>query len=134
DRNRQRADFVPHRDQVQMKRLLKTRRFLVAAAIVLLGAPGAWLIARDTKSVDDALIARVKKGDFKVTVTSSGELRAPKFVQVTLPMNTMQSDVYQLKIQSMVAEGTRVKEGDVIADIDRSGVAQKLADYQLSLT
>lgn len=117
-----------------MQRLLRTRRFLIAAIVVLIGAPGAWLLARDTKGADDALIAKVKRGDFKVIVTSSGELRAPKFVQVTLPMNTMQAEVYQLKIQSMVAEGSRVKEGDVIADIDRSGVAQKLADYQLSLT
>jgi RND family efflux transporter MFP subunit len=122
-------------DQAIMKRFMRTRRFLIAVLVVLIGAPGAWLIARDTKSGDEALVATVKKGDFKVIVTSSGELRAPKFVQVTLPPNTMQAEVYQgLKIQMLVPEGSRVKEGDVVADIDRSAVAQKLTDYQLSLT
>jgi multidrug efflux pump subunit AcrA (membrane-fusion protein) len=117
-----------------MKRLLRTRRFLIAAIVVLIGAPAAWLLARDTRT-EDALIAKVKKGEFKVTVTSSGELRAPKFVQVTLPPNVMQAEAYQgLKIQMLVPEGSRVKEGDVVADIDRSPVAQKLTDYQLSLT
>jgi RND family efflux transporter MFP subunit len=117
-----------------MKRLLRTRRFMIAAIIVLIGAPAAWLLARDTKS-EESLMAKVKKGEFKVTVTSSGELRAPKFVQVTLPQNTMQAEAYQgLKIQMLVPEGSRVKEGDVVADIDRSAVAQKLTDYQLSLT
>jgi multidrug efflux pump subunit AcrA (membrane-fusion protein) len=116
-----------------MKRLLGTRRVLIAAIVVVLGAPGAWLLARDVKGADEALIAKVKKGDFKVTVTSSGELRAPKFVQITLPQNSSQAESFQLKIASLVPEGTVVKEGDVVAEIDRTTVAQKLADYQLAL-
>ncbi len=120
-------------DQVKMKRLLRTRRFLIAALVVLIGAPAAWLLARDAKGADEALIAKVKKGDFKVMVTSSGELRAPKFVQITLPQNASQAESFQLKIQTLVPEGTVVKEGDVVAEIDRTTVAQKLADYQLAL-
>jgi multidrug efflux pump subunit AcrA (membrane-fusion protein) len=115
-----------------MKRLLRTRRFIIAALVVLIGAPSAWLLARDAKA-DDTLIAKVKKGDFKITVTSSGELRAPKFVQITLPQNSQQAESFQLKIASLVPEGTVVKEGDVVAEIDRTTVAQKLADYQLAL-
>jgi multidrug efflux pump subunit AcrA (membrane-fusion protein) len=117
-----------------MKRLLRTRRFLVAALIVIIGAPAAWLIARDTKGTDEALVAKVKRGDFKVIVTSSGELKAPKFVQIGLPTNAQQAESFQLKIQTLVPEGTQVKEGDVVAEIDRSTVAQKLADYQLAQT
>jgi RND family efflux transporter MFP subunit len=116
-----------------MKRFLRTRRFLVAALVVLIGAPGAWLLARDTKTADETLVAKVKKGDFKVVVTSSGELHAPKFVQITLPQNASQTESFNLKIQSLVPEGTVVKEGDVVAEIDRTTVAQKLADYQLAL-
>ena len=115
-----------------MKRFLRTRRFIIAAIVVLIVAPGAWLLARDVK-VDDTLVAKVKKGDFKITVTSSGELRAPKFVQITLPQNSQQAESFQLKIASLVPEGTVVKEGDVVAEIDRTTVAQKLADYQLAL-
>ena len=111
-----------------MKRLLRTRRFLIAAIVVLFGAPGAWLLARDVKGADEALISKVKKGDFKVVVTSSGELRAPKFVQITLPQNSSQAESFQLKIASLVPEGTVVKEGDIVAEIDRTTVAQKLAD------
>jgi multidrug efflux pump subunit AcrA (membrane-fusion protein) len=129
-----RAERVSHTDLVNMKRLLRTRRFLIAALVVLIGAPAAWLLARDTKSADEVLIAKVKKGEFKVTVTSSGELKAPKFVQIGLPANAQQAESYQLKIQTLVAEGTQVKEGDIVAEIDRSTVAQKLADYQLAQT
>jgi RND family efflux transporter MFP subunit len=117
-----------------MMRLLKTRRLLIAAIVLVLVVPGAWLLARDVKSSDEALIAKVKKGEFKVVVTSSGELRAPKFVQITIPQNTNQAEAYNLKIASLVPEGTIVKEGDVVAEIDRSTAAAKLSDVQLALT
>lgn len=117
-----------------MKRLLRTRRFIIAAIIVLIGAPGAWLLARDVKGGDEALIAKVKKGEFKVTVTSSGELKAPKFVQVTVPANANQAEQYQMKIASLVPEGTVVKAGDVVAELDRSTIASKLNDFQIALT
>lgn len=117
-----------------MKRLLRRRWFQVIAVVVLVLASASYLIARDVKGGDAGLIAKVKKGDFKVTVTSSGELRAPKFVQITLPQNSQQAESFQLKIQSLVPEGTVVKEGDVVAEIDRTTVGQKLADFQLALT
>jgi RND family efflux transporter MFP subunit len=117
-----------------MMTFLKTRRLLVAAIVLVLVVPGAWLLARDVKGSDEALIAKVRKGEFKVIVTSSGELRAPKFVQITLPPNSQQAESFQLKIQSLVPEGTVVKEGDVVAEVDRSTIAQKLGDYQLALT
>jgi multidrug efflux pump subunit AcrA (membrane-fusion protein) len=118
-----------------MKRLLRTRRFQVLAFIVLLGTPTAWLMARTDPASSDGLVAEVKKGDFKIVVTTSGELRAPKFVNITGPQTMQQAEIWNgVKIQSIVAEGTQVKEGDVVAELDRSPVASKLADVTLALT
>ena len=89
---------------------LRTRRFLIAALVLVLGVPATWLLARDKSTGEDALVSQVKRGDFRVTVTTSGELRAPKFVQVTLPPNAMQAQVFNLKIASLVPEGTLVKD------------------------
>jgi RND family efflux transporter MFP subunit len=69
-----------------------------------------------------------------VTVTSAGELRARQFVQITAPANAQQAQAYQMKIQSIVPEGTVVKQGDVVAELDRSTLASKLAEVQLALT
>jgi len=66
-------------------------------------------------------------------VTSAGELRAKKFVQVQGPLNMQQAEIYQTKISTLVPEGTVVKEGDVVAELDRSGVAAKLAEVSLAL-
>jgi RND family efflux transporter MFP subunit len=117
-----------------MKRLIRRRWFQVIAVAVLVLGSASWLIARDSKSADETLVAKVKKGDFKVVVTSSGELRAPKFVQVTVPTNANQAEQYQMKIASLIPEGTVVKEGDVVAELDRSTIASKLNDVQIALT
>jgi len=101
--------------------------------LVLLGAPGAWLLARGAAPADAALVAPVKRGEFRVTVTTSGELRARKFVQITVPANAQQAGAYQMKISTIVPEGTVVKAGDVVADLDRSTLASKLNDVNLAL-
>jgi RND family efflux transporter MFP subunit len=117
-----------------MKRLLRRRWFQVIAVVVLVLVSASWLIARDVKGGDEALVAKVKKGEFKVVVTSSGELRAPKFVQITVPANSNQAGAYQMKIASLVPEGSVVKEGDVVAELDRSTIASTLNDVQIALT
>ena len=116
-----------------MKRLIRLRWVQIVAAVVLLGAPSALLLARDAKPGDESVVAKVKKGPFKVIVTTAGELRARKFVQVTGPTNAQQAEQYQMKIQSIVPEGTLVKEGDVVAELDRSTIAAKLAEVNLAM-
>ena len=112
---------------------LRSRWFVVAAVALFLAIPGAWLLARDTGSGDASVLTRVKKGDFKVVVTTSGELRATRFVQIQGPPNMQQAEAYQTKIASIVPEGTLVKEGDVVAELDRSGIAAKMQEVNLAL-
>lgn len=112
---------------------LRTRRFLIIAALVVAAVPTTYLLARDKQVATSSLVAQVRRGDFKVNVTTSGELRAPKFVQVTLPQNAMQAQVFNLKISSLVPEGTLVKEGDLVAEVDRSPLATKQTEVSLTL-
>ena len=65
--------------------LVHRRPFLIASAAVVLGAPSAWLLAGNTATDDTSVVARAKRGTFTVTVTTSGELRARQFVQITVP-------------------------------------------------
>ena len=115
-----------------MPQFLRSRWALVGL-LVLVGTPIVYLFARGRGPEDSALVTRVKRGDFKVTVTSTGELRAPKFVKITGPQNANQAGEYQFKIATIVPEGTIVKEGDVVATLDRSTIAQRLTDADLAL-
>ena len=111
------------------------RKRWVALLAIIAAATGvsAWYFAPAGTKDDSAVIARVKKGDFHVVVTSAGELRAKKFVQIQGPLNMQQAEIWQTKISSLVPEGTVVKEGDVVAELDRSGIAAKLAEISLAL-
>ncbi|MBC7895711.1 MAG: efflux RND transporter periplasmic adaptor subunit [Cytophagaceae bacterium] len=115
-------------------KLPRNRWITIVATVVLLGIPTTWLLARENKPETSEVTTAVKKGDFKVVVTNAGELRAVKFVQVQGPPNSQQAEAYQMKIASIVPEGTVVKEGDLVAELDRSAIAAKRAEVFLALT
>jgi HlyD family secretion protein len=80
--------------------------------------------------------AEVKKGLFEVTVTNSGELIAERSADIKAPeilsgnMGGGGHDMHGMdfKIQDIVPEGTIVKEGDYIAQLDRSSYSNTLKD------
>ena len=93
------------------------------------------------------IFAEVKKGTFEIIVTNSGELIAEKSIEIKGPEigqsnnqggNRQGGDrggnrggdmhAMDLKIQDIVPEGTIVKEGDFIAQLDRSSYANTLKD------
>ena len=114
-------------------RLPRSRRTLVILVLLVVGAPAAWLIARPATDTGDALVATVKQGDFFVTVTTAGELRSRSFVQIQAPPGMQQANAFNVKIQTLVPEGTIVKAGDFVAELDRSSLAQRLSDVTLAL-
>lgn len=112
--------------------LLRSRRTLaILGSLVLL--PTAWLIARPATDEATALAATVKQGEFIVTVTTAGELRSRSFVQIQAPPGMQQANAFNVKIQTLVPEGTLVKEGDFVAELDRSTLAQRMSDVSLAL-
>jgi len=114
---------------------LSVRRWLRLGVTGLsLALIGTWWFARDAGSSDAAITAMVQRGDFAITVATAGELRAREDVKISGPPNTQQAGVYQMRIASIVAEGTVVKAGDVVAELDRSTLATKLAEVTLNLS
>jgi RND family efflux transporter MFP subunit len=115
-------------------RQLRQRWLLLLVAALFVAGPIAWYKwSGPAAGEENTLVAAVKEGAFRVTVTTTGELRARKFVQVTGPANAQAANVYQTKIASIVPEGQLVKEGDVIAELDKGPAATKLADVTLNL-
>lgn len=109
-------------------------RWTIPVVILALLIAGAWRMASGgDHGSSEVVTTRVKRGDFKVIVTTAGELRAVKFVQVQGPANAQQAETYQMKIASIVPEGTVVKEGDQVAELDRATIAAKRAEVFLAL-
>jgi RND family efflux transporter MFP subunit len=110
------------------------RTLYLLPALVAVGGTLAWYTYTPADALDDiAVTAEVKRGDLAVVVTTTGELRARKFVQVSGPANSQMAQVYQTKISFLVPEGQVVKEGDVIAELDKGPVAAKLSEVTINL-
>jgi len=114
-------------------RYLRARWLQILVAVVALSAAAAWAMGGGKGDATAPVIARVSKGPFVVAVTTSGELRALKAVNITVPPNAQQAEAFQMRIQTIVPEGTVVKEGDVVAELDRSTLATKMAEFSLAL-
>jgi len=108
------------------------KRWYLAAAVAVLALSG-WVLAERGTPADPAIVATVTRGPFSATVTTSGELRAKESVQITAPAGAMQVGAWQMRISSLVPEGTIVKAGDVVAEIDRSTLGSRLSDVNLAL-
>jgi hypothetical protein len=109
------------------------KRNVIVAVVAAVAIPAAWALARDTGATDAAIIALVKRGDFAVTVTTSGELSARESVNINAPANAQQARIYQLMIETIVPEGTVVDSGEVVAELDRSQAATRLSEVTLAL-
>jgi len=112
---------------------IRSRRTVILLALLVVGAPSAWLLARPATDDGAALVATARQGDFAVTVTTAGELRASASVQIQGPAEMQRAGAFQVKIASLVPEGTIVKVGDVVAELDRSSLAQRLQETTLAV-
>lgn len=112
---------------------LQRRRNQVALGVLALAIPTVWLLAGPTDPGHASATAVATKGPFEVTVTTSGELQALSAVEITAPERAQQAGAFQMKISSIVPEGTIVKAGDQVAELDRSTLANRIQELSLSM-
>lgn len=70
----------------------------------------------------------VKKGAMSINVTTTGELQALNSEDIKGPGGMMAYEIYNVKISSLIPEGNQVKQGDLIAELDKSDFMSKLKD------
>lgn len=109
------------------------RTLIVLGGSIAILIPLLLLLGTSSRGAGQTLTATVKRGEFRVVVMTTGELHARRFVQVRGPSNAEQAQQYQMRIASIVPEGTVVKEGDIVGELDRSGIASKVQEVALAL-
>lgn len=80
------------------------------------------------ESEKEKLYSKVQKGNFKIEINTSGELKAKKSEEIKGPSSLRSYRIWQIKISDMVAEGTYVKKGEYVAQLDKSEVATKMIE------
>ena len=92
-----------------------------------------WFFFSTGKEGGFEILSEVKKGQFKVEITSSGELQALNSIEILGPIEARRYRVGNFTIETMVDEGTVVKKGDFIASLDKTELFGRLEDRRLDL-
>lgn len=114
---------------------MKWMRIVLPIAILAAIAGITWYNKSYKKTIQQsAIYTKAKKGTFEVMVSAGGELRAKKSQQILAPAIEMQSSgLFQTTISNLVPEGTVVKPGDFVAELDRSQLGTRIKDVQAEL-
>jgi len=104
----------------------------VAGGIALLLFSYFMLRSSESGSQSD-IVTEVKQGLFKVEIEITGELEAKNSVKILGPTQLRDFRIWQVVIQSMVDEGTVVKKGDWVANLDRSEFQTRFNEKQIEL-
>lgn len=103
---------------------------IVAIAILI----ASFIVIRIVKANKKSqIIVNVEKGDFEVTVTTTGELKAENFEQIKGPIELRLIGIWNVKITDLVPEGTLVDSGDYVATLDRTEATDKLKTVESEL-
>lgn len=105
---------------------------IILPVILILVSLAAYYFYSKTETADQESDVKttIKKSDFVVKVDATGELEAKRSVKITAPAGMQTNRIYRTTIQNLVPEGTIVQEGDFVATLDRTEIANKMGDAQ----
>ncbi|WP_421976911.1 efflux RND transporter periplasmic adaptor subunit [Roseivirga seohaensis] len=104
------------------------RKKLIIIGLVVVTAIVVALTVFKTDTTEDAvsLFATAEKGEFTVEVTTTGELSAERSTKIMGPTAARDFNIRTMTITKLVEEGTQVKQGDYVADLDKSELFEKI--------
>lgn len=106
--------------------------WISVALVFLVIFASAFYFTRSSKS-EDSIIASVVFGDFKIDVTTSGELEAKNSENIMGPAGMREARIWQVQISDIVPEGTLVDSGQYVASLDRSEITNRMKDLESEL-
>lgn len=110
------------------------KKILIFLLIIAALALSSYFLFFKTSSTEDStLTVKPTVGTFRSTVRVSGELRAENSIDVRGPMQARSIDIWEMKISNLVEEGSYVKEGDFVAELDKSEIMNKIKDIKLNI-
>lgn len=112
-----------------------TRKTLIPVIIIGVLAVGAigWFSFGNKAEAEADIIVQPKRGKFVVSVTTTGELQAQNSIEIQGPANARTAQIWQMKIAQLVAEGTVVKAGQFVAELDKSEIMGKIREVELGI-
>lgn len=92
-----------------------------------------WYFLGRTDKTESTIIVPAKFGEFRVLVTTSGELEAKSSEDIKGPSGLRDFRIWQVKINDIIPDGTVVDSGAYVADLDRSDLMNQMKDIETEL-
>lgn len=92
-----------------------------------------WYFLGRTDKTESTIIVPAKFGEFRVLVTTSGELEAKSSEDIKGPSGLRDFRIWQVKINDIIPDGTVVDSGAYVADLDRSDLMDQMKDVETEL-
>ncbi|MFO7978372.1 MAG: efflux RND transporter periplasmic adaptor subunit [Bacteroidales bacterium] len=109
----------------------KKKWFFIGLIVVVFVA--IWYFLRSEPVTHEPLKATTERGDFIVSVYTSGELEALNSENIQGPSGLRTVRMWNVQIAELVPEGTLVEKGDWVATLDRTEISNRLKDYETEL-
>ncbi|MBU1369644.1 MAG: HlyD family efflux transporter periplasmic adaptor subunit [Bacteroidetes bacterium] len=103
----------------------------VILALILI----TWYATRTDTDSSLIITAPVKKGNFVISVSTTGELEAKSSEKIygPSPSSLREARLWQLKIEDIIADGSIVDSGDYVARLDRAELTNKIKDQEIDI-
>ena len=106
----------------------KLKRGILIAVPVIAIAVIAWAKFSGDSGLDEAGgVFKVRRGDLRISVAEPGKIQANKSVALTCDVEG------QSTILSIVPEGTYVKEGDVLVELDSADLRERIDSQEITV-
>jgi HlyD family secretion protein len=112
----------------KLKQLWIRRKVMVVVVVLLVCSGGVLGAVRYSNRSPAIPIFEVKRGEFIDSVQFRGEVKAMKTVTISAP-----AEAGDLQIIKIAADGTAVKQGDVVVEFDKTKTEQDLAQFRSTL-
>ncbi len=109
------------------------KRFIVLISAVLILFIGYFVVKGNKGSDGNDIIVSVKSGRFQIDIETTGELEARNSTKILGPTRLREFRLFNVAILAIVEEGTVLKKGDWVANLDKSELEGKIQDGQLDV-
>lgn len=110
------------------------KKVIISILLVVLIGAAIWVYFNYFNSTaTEYIVVKPSYGEFLSVATTTGELRAKNSMEIRGPQNARSVGIWQMKINKIVDEGTIVKVGDFVAELDKSEIITKIKEIQLNI-